>query len=608
MVERLVRRNPVTLVILLLALAGAVASRGFRGPDPALRFALGTGFEQVVDAHRWWTPLTSVFVTDGGAELPVVLLAIAFVVGAAERMLGSARTALAFLVSALAGPVVGIIVQQVGYALGELWSRRVSELVTFDPLTAIAGTIVTASAFAGPLWRRRIRVITFSVAAVFLLYSGQPSDLYRAIACFAGLGLGVAISPEATSTGWQRSSHNETRVLLAAIVSITAVGPVITVFSRLRLGALAPLGLLLTDARPGGIATVDECRAASITRSCLHDMTLERISGVGPVLVTVLPLLTLLVAALGIRYGRRFAAILAIVVNLSLAGLATWFYGLVPIAHGRFAPYRTPHYWEVSASLAASLLLPLAIAVLISVNLKHITLRARRAAIRLYVAVIAGALLALSVLYLVTGLLVPGGYHPRVTAMDLLLDLPERFVPIGFVRIERLAFLPSDPVTGFAYYWVGPIFWTVVIVGALAVVITRGSRDRVTGRARVLALLRTGAGSLSYWATWEGNSYWFSADGKAAVAYRVIGGVAITSSEPIGTQAASIAAVGDFARFCDDNGWTPVFYSIHDAWRQECERLGWSSMNVGDETVVLPGQWQTTGKRWQDVRSSINRA
>ncbi len=609
MVERALRRNPATLVILALAIVGAVFSRGLRGPVLGVQFAVGTGYEQVVDAHRWWTPLTSVFVTNGGLELPITLAGIVLAVGAAERLMGTLRTVIAFVVTAIAGAVVGIIVQQVGYAIGELWSRRVSELVTLDPPTAIAGTILTASAFAGPLWRRRIRVLTFGVAAVFLLYSGQPSDMYRMLACLAGLALGIALSPDQGTLHWQRSSHHETRVLLSALVAITAVGPAITVVSRLRLGALAPLGLLLTDANPGGVGTVDECHATSITRACLHDMTLERISGVGPVLVTVLPMLTLLVAALGILLGRRFAAILAIVVNLALAGLAAWFYGFLPFSGESWVlQFHQPHYWEVRLSLVVSVLLPLAIAVLLAANLKHVTLRASSATVRGYLASIAASFLGLSALYLVTGLLLPGGFHPRVTLFDLLVDLPERFVPIGFVRIERLQFLPTDPVTGFVYYWIGPIFWLIVIAGALVVVLTRGSRAAVAGRARVRGLLRAGAGSLSFWSTWEGNSYWFSADERAAVAYRVIGGVAITSSEPIGEHDASIAALAEFARFCDDNGWIPVFYSIHEDWRRACEELGFSSMNVGDETVILPGEWATTGKRWQDVRTSINRA
>ncbi|MBK4346604.1 DUF2156 domain-containing protein [Lacisediminihabitans changchengi] len=608
MVRKTLRRHPTTIVLVALTLVGAVLGRGFLGPTSSVSFALGTGYEQVVGFHRWWTPLTSAFLTDGGLDLPLVIIAMVVVVGAAERLMGSRRTAIAFVTTALAGVVVGVVVQSVGSALGELWSRRVSEIVTLDPMTAIAGTIMTASAFAGPLWRRRIRVVTGSIVLMFLLYAGDPSDLYRSLATLAGLGLGVALHPTDGPLRWQRSSHREMRVLLAAVVAITAIGPAITVFSRVRLGALAPLGLLLTDARPGGVSTVDECRALAITHACLHDMTLERISGVGPVLLTILPMLTLLVAALGLLRGRRFGAWLAIGVNVTLAALAAYFYGLLPLVGDPVRVHGT-HYWEVTISLTASVLLPLAIALFVLANLRHLRLRASRETAVRYILTVAIALVGLSLLYVGGGWLLSSRFHPRVGLADLLLDLPERFVPIGLLKVDRLAFLPTDTATHFLYYWIGPVFWLTVVVGALLVVLRARTADDVAGSARIRSLLTgVGGGSLSYWATWPGNSYWFSRSGEAGVAYRVIGDVAITSSEPIGAPDAALAAIEEFATFCDDNGWTPVFYSIHERYLAECERLGWSSMGVGDETVVLPQQWKTTGKRWQDVRSSINRA
>jgi len=608
-VERLFRRNPVTLAILLITALFAVLGRGFRGPSLELQLAIGTGFKQVVDGHRWWTPLTSVFLSSGGITLALALICIVLVIGPAERLLGSARTALAFVVTAVSGAVVGIVAQGIGTLVGELWSKRVSEVVTLDPLTAAAGTIMAASAFAGPLWRRRIRVITSVTVLVFVLYAGDPSDLYRSLAALAGFGLGVALRSGEVAIRWQRSSHHETRVLLSAVVALTAIGPAITIFSKIRLGALAPLGLLLTDTRAGGVRTVDECRAANITRQCLHDMTLERISGVGPVLLTILPLLTLLVAAFGIARGRRFAALLAASVNAVLAGLAAWFYGFLPLFGPNFITrtYST-HYWEVTLSLAASVAVPLLIAVVILVNLKHLTLRSSQRAIAVYTVGVGLMLVGLSAVYLAVGTILSRGFRPRVTFLDLLVDLPARFVPIGFVRVERLSFLPTAPVMKFLYYWIGPIFWISVIGGALYVVLAAVSRRQAAGLQRIRALLKASGGSLSYWATWTGNQYWFSADGGAAVAYRVVNGVAITSSEPIGSEGPALAAVAEFATYCDDNSWIPVFYSIHDPFLEVCAGMGWSSIAVGDETVILPGDWQTTGKRWQDVRTSINRA
>jgi phosphatidylglycerol lysyltransferase len=66
--------------------------------------------------------------------------------------------------------------------------------------------------------------------------------------------------------------------------------------------------------------------------------------------------------------------------------------------------------------------------------------------------------------------------------------------------------------------------------------------------------------------------------------------------------------VAQFARYCDDNGWVPFYYGIHPEFAEVCLNMGWSAAIVGDETIVYPAEWNTTGKRWQDVRSSINRA
>jgi phosphatidylglycerol lysyltransferase len=609
-IERLLRRSPVTLTVVAILLATAAIGRGFRGPGQAWWFALATGYEQVVESDRWWTSLTSVFLTGGGFELAIVVLAAAVFVGASEQIMGSWRTAVAFVTTAVVGAMLGIVAQAVAGGAGEMWSRRVSEFVTVDPMTAIAGTLMTASAFVGVLWRRRIRVLTLSAVIVFLLYSGQPSDFYRFLGALAGLGLGYALSPPDGRLHWHRSSHHETRVLLSAVVAISALGPVVTLLSRMRLGPLAPLGLLLANAQPTGIRYLNHCQALQLTQTCLHSIALARISGAGPVLVTLLPLLTLLVAAFALFRGRRFGAWLAIVVNVLLAALAAFFYGLLPLfGQSLQVKVATASYWEVTFDLVICTLVPLVIAVVVIANLSHFTVGVSRRAVRVYLSSLVIALFGLAAIYLGIGLLVRDGFRPQASVAALLSDLPDRFVPVGFLKVEPLTFGPVQPVTAALYYWIGPAFWLLVVVGALLVALRPIRGGSAIGLARLEQLLRAGGGgSLAYSATWAGNSYWFSSDGCAAVAYRVINGVALTTSEPIGDEASSFAAIVEFARYCDDNGWTPVFYAIHGAYSEACERMGWSSTIIGDETVVHPSAWKTTGKRWQDIRSSISRA
>ena len=113
---------------------------------------------------------------------------------------------------------------------------------------------------------------------------------------------------------------------------------------------------------------------------------------------------------------------------------------------------------------------------------------------------------------------------------------------------------------------------------------------------------------MSFMATWSGNDYWFSATGRSAIAYRVSYGIALTVTGPFGDPSEYRDDLHAFARFCAQHSWTPVFYSIHVAQRDELLSAGWDSLDVGTEMIVDPNAWQTRGKKWQDVRTAINKA
>ena len=609
-VRRQAARQPVALAYALILLVLATATGPLHGPSRQLRLLLGTGYESVVEEGHWWTPLTSVFLVDNGAELLLALAGAVILLGYAERLMGSGRTIIVFAGSAVLGAAGGILLQDAGVAGGELWSRGVSELFALDPFTPIFGTIMAASCYAGPLWRRRIRVLTISAALVLLLYSGQPSDVYRLIAALVGLGIGALFRPSRIDFTWRRSSHHETRTLLAAVAGVLAVGPLITIFSGARFGLLAPLGLLLTQDVPAATDVVDRCLLGNITRQCVHELTLERIGGAGPVLVSLLPLLTLLVAAFGLARGRRFAAWLAIVVNAGMAVLGAWYYGLLPVSGQPYVwRWHSAHYWEIALVLVVSVLVPLATAIVLAANLRRFPVRGRPGRRRRFALTVVLSFVGLASLYVGAGWLLRDSFRPRVTLIDLVTDVPERFIPVGFLRLERLSFLPTDWISATLYQWVGPVFWIIVIVGAIL-----GLRSGTAGvgrddQTRLREILtRGGGGSLAFMATWEGNSIWFTPAGDVAIAYRVVNGVAITTTEPIGRAERGAQAISDFATMCDDHGWIPVFYSLHGSWQATFSRMGWQSMGIGEETVLRPRSWDPTGKKWQDIRSSINRA
>jgi phosphatidylglycerol lysyltransferase-like protein len=102
--------------------------------------------------------------------------------------------------------------------------------------------------------------------------------------------------------------------------------------------------------------------------------------------------------------------------------------------------------------------------------------------------------------------------------------------------------------------------------------------------------------------------HWFTPDGRSSLAYQVLGGLALTTSEPFGVPDARPGAVDAFARFCTDRALTPCLYAVGEQVRAHTAALGWDCVQVAEEAVIPLGHLTFTGKRWQDVRTALNKA
>jgi lysylphosphatidylglycerol synthetase-like protein (DUF2156 family) len=155
----------------------------------------------------------------------------------------------------------------------------------------------------------------------------------------------------------------------------------------------------------------------------------------------------------------------------------------------------------------------------------------------------------------------------------------------------------------------GVLFWTGAVVIA-AVVVARSVRPAAEDpdHDRMRALLRLGSGSLGHVATWPGNRLWVSADGRAGIAYRLVGDVAVTVADPFGAVPDRDAVLAEFIAFCDAHARIPAFYSVHEEWRAPLVDRGWRSLPVAEETVLDPAGFGLAGKAMQDVRTAVNRA
>ncbi|WP_147392085.1 bifunctional lysylphosphatidylglycerol flippase/synthetase MprF [Amnibacterium setariae] len=606
---RAIRRRAVSVGFAALLLVLAVATRSLLGPSPALRETVGTGLDRVVVGHDLLSFLTAVLFAPDPAALVVAIVAIVVVMGSAELLLGHRRTLLVAVASSVLGIAIGIGLQAAGILVRGVWTQAPLDTIVLDPLIPVAGTAMAASAFAGPLWRRRIRVLGATGLIVVLLYSGSPSDADRLAAGAVGLVLGELLARRLPRFRWRRSSHHEVRSLLSAVVGVTAAGPVVAILSRSGYGPLRPLGLLFRDSLPGAGFLADPCDRIPDRVVCSQHILLAHANGPGVAVMPVLVLAALLAAAWGMWHGRRASAVLAIALDAVIAGLTAFFFGVLPALRDPASLLSTAVGTAPTLQTALAALVPAAVAVVVAINIRHFDVAPRRRTALLIGAAALVALLAGATAYVATAALLPGEFRPRGSAARALADLPERYVPIGFLHERHLGLVPIGQPAHLVHDWIGALLWAVVLVGALVLRFDLADTSVADGR-RLRALLRTGAGgSISYMATWTSNRTWFSPDGRHAVAHREVGGIALALGEPVGPAEGREEAARGFAVDCDDRGLTPVFYAASPAFvRRLSDQRRWASVTVGEDTVVDVRTFAMTGKRWQDVRTSINRA
>ncbi|MGD8193983.1 bifunctional lysylphosphatidylglycerol flippase/synthetase MprF [Herbiconiux sp. P18] len=609
------RSVPVTWTVVALTLVASVLRMTLqpgreRGNVDAF---VSTGFDAVFVHHDWLSTLTAVFFVHNPVVLGFVLVVVLVTLGWSERRMGHLRTVLAFVIVTVVGIALALALQGLGVVL-DLYAAEITRTHrVVDPLIAVAGVVMTASAFCGPLMRRRVRIVGFTLLAVFTLYSGAPSDQFRLYSAVVGLLLGLVLARTRIVVRVPRASRREARTLLGAVVAVTALGPLVTIAAPQGVGILNPLGLLFRDPLRDYAAIAARCQTGDYSRHCVDALALSRLDGPGAVLLTVLPLVALLVAARGIQLGKRVALHLGVWINVALALLAAVYYGFLPLlASSEYTRFQQAAADDYRVFELVSVAVPLVIAIVLASSGRLFPPEtARRPVLRFALTVVAIAA-ACSVLYLGVAWLARDQFSPTASLYELLLDLPERFVPVGFLAFEPFDIVPQGPVAVIASQWIGPVFWVAVIVAAVRGMLTghpvTGHAAEGDGARRVRELLRAGSGgTLAWMTTWPGNRYWFGSDG-GAVAYRVVGGVAVTTGDPLGPPSGHARTALEFAAHCADQGWTPAFYSVTDELQQALQLAGWSSLQVAEETVVRPAGWSLDGKKMQDIRTAINRA
>ncbi|MGV9995125.1 phosphatidylglycerol lysyltransferase domain-containing protein [Streptomyces sp. NPDC003374] len=113
--------------------------------------------------------------------------------------------------------------------------------------------------------------------------------------------------------------------------------------------------------------------------------------------------------------------------------------------------------------------------------------------------------------------------------------------------------------------------------------------------------------SLGYFALRRDKSVLWSPTGKAAVAYRVVGGVSLASGDPIGDPEAWPGAIEPWLAEARAHGWIPAVMGAGEEAGTVYARHGLDALELGDEAVVEVAEFTLEGRAMRTVRQARNR-
>ncbi len=113
--------------------------------------------------------------------------------------------------------------------------------------------------------------------------------------------------------------------------------------------------------------------------------------------------------------------------------------------------------------------------------------------------------------------------------------------------------------------------------------------------------------SLGYFATRRDKSVVFAASGRAALTYRVIGGVTLASADPIGDEEAWPEAVLAWLAEARTYGWMPGVLGASERGAQVYSDAGLKALEIGDEAILDVREFNLAGPERRGLRQAVSR-
>lgn len=191
----------------------------------------------------------------------------------------------------------------------------------------------------------------------------------------------------------------------------------------------------------------------------------------------------------------------------------------------------------------------------------------------------------------------PGGLLMQAAAGLVGLD-----GPLGFA---------SPVAAGRASVVLGTLGLITVAVVLVALLRPVRASERMSAladpRLRALVDAEGRHDSLAYFALRADKSVLFSPTGKAAIAYRVVGGVSLASGDPVGDPEAWPGAITAWLDEARAHAWVPAVLGAGERAATVYARHGLDALELGDEAVLTVEEFTLEGREMRSVRQAVNR-
>jgi lysyl-tRNA synthetase, class II len=217
-------------------------------------------------------------------------------------------------------------------------------------------------------------------------------------------------------------------------------------------------------------------------------------------------------------------------------------------------------------------------------------------------------------------LVVAGIYGYGIAALWANRLAADRPFGLSFALLETSKALFGGSLRGSAHLsgpfgsWFGPSVFALGLAGgaAIAAAWVAPWRHRVDHDVRRRALAHRlvadwGTDTLAPFVLRADKSYFFGPGERSLVAYRVVGGVAIVSGDPLGPPEDLDGVVGDFIAYARLRGWRIAILGVSEECLALYQRHGLQALYHGDEAVIDVRSFSLEGRAIRKVRQSTSR-